>query len=127
MEIFVYGTLKRGHSNNRFLENANYVGDFHTEPKYHLVDMGYFPAIIEGGKGKIHGEVWKINDKILKNLDYLESEGLLYDRKIINVKDNSSYKKVFAYILNDKHREYDFLSEGDLHWDGKINKKIVGK
>ena len=36
--------------------------------------------LLEDKGGKVHGEIYKIDDNTLANLDMLESEGNLYNR-----------------------------------------------
>lgn len=71
--VFVYGTLKQGHGNNRLLSRSKFVGKAVTsEPKFKLVDGG-FPYLLDTGSGKkVVGEVYEIGPFILRDLDTLE-------------------------------------------------------
>ena len=74
MLIFVYGTLKRGHSNHGYLRGQTFIDLATTEPRYRLYDLGGYPGmILNTSHGtSIHGEVWEIDDACLKQLDELE-------------------------------------------------------
>jgi hypothetical protein len=57
MLLFVYGTLRRDAANHRELRDATFIGRARTQPKYELVDMGGYPALLEGGADAVVGEV----------------------------------------------------------------------
>lgn len=83
--IFVYGTLKRGYSNHRLLEGAHFLGDAYTVDTFKMIHVGY-PVILPDDDGDpVNGEVFDVNTETLINLDALENEGVMYDRKLINV------------------------------------------
>jgi len=84
MNIFVYGTLKRGHRNNRLLATSTFVGEAVTAPYWRLGTCGSFP-ILQRGKGHVYGEVFKVNRTTLRRLDQLEGEGEMYLRHRIYV------------------------------------------
>lgn len=82
MKVFVYGTLKRGFGLNGYLSKSKFLGecvingfDMHT--------LRHFPAITQG-KGKVHGEVYEVDEETLKLLDYIEGVPTLYIREEIN-------------------------------------------
>jgi gamma-glutamylcyclotransferase (GGCT)/AIG2-like uncharacterized protein YtfP len=128
MHVFVYGTLKRGYSNNRLLEGAKFVGEAFTIGKYARVDAG-FPVVVEGSDEAfaVAGEVYDIKGQpdILKRLDFLEHEGTMYDRKEVVVYLPGKKKRLGAFIYvgcpdfwgdrdhsNDKY----YTSGGKLSW-----------
>ena len=85
--VFVYGTLKRGERNHDLLRTAEFVGPAFTEPRFRLIDCGPYPAMIEHFDEPlvISGEVYRIDDGVLLELDKLEDEGRLYRRKVVEV------------------------------------------
>ncbi|MBK1735860.1 hypothetical protein CKO15_11340 [Halorhodospira abdelmalekii] len=95
--VFVYGTLKRGHSNHHVLARANgrFLMAWATAPEYELIDLGAFPAVREGGGTAIQGEIYKVRD--LAPIDRLEGYPMLYDRKRIETPCGSAW----LYIKND--------------------------
>ena len=85
--VFVYGTLKRGFRNHRFLEKASFVGEAYTVMHYRMLD-GSFPVLRESGPDRmpISGEVYDVDARTLIKLDDLESVATgMYDRIEIGV------------------------------------------
>jgi gamma-glutamylcyclotransferase (GGCT)/AIG2-like uncharacterized protein YtfP len=83
MKVFVYGTLKRGCSNNYHLRNAVFLGEATTVEPFAMVNVG-FPFMIRQTEGAhpVKGELYDIGDdkQTLSDLDRLEGEGRMYDR-----------------------------------------------
>lgn len=71
--VFVYGTLKRGFRNHRFLERATFLGEAYTVARYHMLD-GHFPVLRDTGPGRmqIAGELYDVDERTLVKLDDLE-------------------------------------------------------
>jgi len=78
--IFVYGTLKRGCRNHRFLASQSFVAAAKTQPVYRLVSLGGYPGMVSARMGySVEGEVWDVDADCLRRLDVLEDvEGGLY-------------------------------------------------
>lgn len=79
--IFTYGTLKKGFSNHRLMEelistgDASYVGAYRTTERYPLVCGPYrvpFLLNIPGQGNRVWGEVYLVSEKGLARLDELE-------------------------------------------------------
>lgn len=73
--IFVYGTLKRGLCNHRYLAGQRFLGAAVTEPHYRMYDLGGYPGMIETARDQgvaVVGEVWEVDEAALKKLDWLE-------------------------------------------------------
>lgn len=105
MKCFVYGTLKQGYSNHRLLEQSKFIGEAYTEDTFDMLNSG-FPVLVPNDNGWIvKGEIYEFSDhKTLDNLDALEGEGLMYDRKEIRVRaDNGEPHTVCVYIGNPKY------------------------
>lgn len=72
MYLFVYGTLKRGHSNHALLRGATYIGEARIRG-YSLYRLGGFPGIVvnyENCDAPVYGEVYEVDD--FQDLDALE-------------------------------------------------------
>jgi gamma-glutamylcyclotransferase (GGCT)/AIG2-like uncharacterized protein YtfP len=83
--VFVYGTLKRGIHNHRLLEKSQFIGEAFTVEKFRMYNVG-FPVLRPADDGKsVFGEVYDVDDDTLANLDRLEGEGHMYDRKTVTV------------------------------------------
>jgi gamma-glutamylcyclotransferase (GGCT)/AIG2-like uncharacterized protein YtfP len=83
--VFVYGTLKRGHSNwQRLLQDrSEFLGEaLSISANYAMLDGG-FPKAFECANGHpIFGELFEINVDILRHdLDLLEGHPNWYQRK----------------------------------------------
>lgn len=130
-EVFVYGSLKAGYWNNRLLHHSTFVGQACTSEFMLLVD-GSFPhmlapsqfAGIDGSPGKpsavdivdlagnVYGEVWRVDDATLAELDRLEGCPHFYTREVISVQFSPHNKRpVFAYRAAnvDRFRLRDFI------------------
>jgi len=86
MLLFVYGTLKRGHSNHGYLRSQQFVSMAMTQPRYRLHDLGGYPGMVldERDGISIHGEIWEVDADCLARLDELEDiEGGEYAREPI--------------------------------------------
>lgn len=78
--VFVYGSLMLGEENHAVLRSARWVGPASTEPSYTLSDLGEYPAIIEGGRSSVVGELYEVDEPTLRALDELEDHPELYRR-----------------------------------------------
>jgi gamma-glutamylcyclotransferase (GGCT)/AIG2-like uncharacterized protein YtfP len=81
MLLFVYGTLRRDAANHHELRDAYFLGRARTQARYELVDMGGYPALLEGGDGVVYGELYEIDDALRETLDAFEDVPELYQRK----------------------------------------------
>ncbi len=72
--IFVYGTLMRGEVNHGWLgrARARFVGEAETAARYTLVDLGPYPALVEGGGTCVRGELHELDTAALPELDAFE-------------------------------------------------------
>jgi gamma-glutamylaminecyclotransferase len=113
-QIWVYGTLRSGNGNNRIMFNgggkAELLGVATTRDKFHLFDGG-FPRLarrpnghsntLNKFKGRVRGEVWKVDDKAFANCDQLEGHPTFYRREIIRVEydANKHETMAWAYVI----------------------------
>jgi gamma-glutamylcyclotransferase (GGCT)/AIG2-like uncharacterized protein YtfP len=89
--LFVYGTLKRGRENHRWLSGQRFIAEARTAPVYRLFDLGGYPGMIRDENGlSIEGEIWDVDADGMKNLDILEDlEGGEYKRVLIDLHDGT--------------------------------------
>ena len=101
--IFVYGTLKRNFvatGLNRFPE-AKYVAEAITkDASYSLHDLGNFPATLIEGDNHIKGEIWSVNDEIMKYLDRYEGYPSLFDRTQIETSQGKAWMYYMRSVLD---------------------------
>lgn len=85
-KLFVYGSLKRGFKQHeRHMKTARFIASTKTaQPAFNLVavldsnvDFPY-PGMMEDGDFHVKGELYEIDDALLKRLDEYEGEG--YER-----------------------------------------------
>ena len=95
MKLFVYGTLRRGERAHRLLGGAPLVAHGRTEPRFRLVDMGGYPALVEGGATAVAGEIYDVADARVPELDRFEEVPELYQRVLLPIGDYVAW----AYVL----------------------------
>lgn len=92
--IFVYGTLKKGQPNyHRLFDSTNGKAEFLasalTADKYPLVIAGQhnipFLLNIPGRGRRVHGEIYRVDDKMLRFLDDFEGVPAMYQRTPVRV------------------------------------------
>ncbi len=99
--VFVYGTLRQGGSNNRFLANAELVDYCLTVDLFSLyVDrLSGLPYVVEGGLSRVVGEVYRVPSALLWGpLDELEEHPDVYRRKLVPVVANGVEYAAWMYI-----------------------------
>ena len=120
--VFVYGTLKRG-NRRRGLDqfgDAEFIGAAETtDTQYNLWCLGAFPAISMNGDNKIKGEVWRVSDAVMDQLDIIEGYPDFYNRRIVDTTHGSAW----AYYLQSEDikqfRVYRQIQGADaLEWTG---------
>jgi len=83
--VFVYGTLKQGYGNHNFLENSEFVGNAYTFDKYSLY-IDNIPFVVNVPVSHIQGELYRVDQKTLSEVDRLEGHPYFYKRKRVNIK-----------------------------------------
>ena len=111
VQVFVYGTLLAGEPNHRLLAGAELIGEFETEPRFDLISMGVFPAMVVGGETAVKGEVYEVDEQTLAMLDRLEGHPRFYRRQPIRLVDG---REVIMYLLDvDQAYGYPHIPSGD--------------
>lgn len=100
INLFVYGTLKRRQRNHRLLAGQEFVGPARTLPGYRLYDSGSYPCLVEDAKNGVAvvGEIWRVDEACLPQLDRLEGAPALFRRAPIAASDFP--EPLFAYLFN---------------------------
>ncbi len=115
--VFVYGTLKQGFHNHDILKDSDYLGRGLTRlSKWELRNSpgGSFPIMMDVGvsaafNAKISGEVYAVPIRSMLDLDDLEMNGRMYERKLVWVSlkdqiykthkgDKNPNLQVWAYV-----------------------------
>lgn len=92
--FFVYGSLKRGYWNNRWLGDAEFVTEAISYKEFLMVAQGVpfilgeeqLPEQYHRFLAPVEGEVWKGDEETMKQLDLLESNGVMYDRFLMETR-----------------------------------------
>lgn len=118
-KVFVYGTLMRGQINHKcYLSNSEYIGTGEISG-YALYAVSYFPGVIPEVGEKVKGEIFRVDNDILRSLDCLEAEGNLYLRKMIEIQTDSEIINAYIYIWNRSVNHTRKLSYGEQPWKGE--------
>lgn len=97
--VAVYGTLKRGHGNNRILEASVLIGIGRTSPEYRMYVSG-IPYVSRDPEGyPIHVEVYDVDDATLSRLDRLEGHPEFYRRELCAVHTPEGDSKAWMYLV----------------------------
>ena len=108
-QVFVYGTLKRGCYNHSWLQSAK--GYPAIAKQIELYAGPHYPFAMRG-RGQARGEVYEVNEAILKKLDDLEGHPHYYHRELTSVIVDSKAIEAWIY-LNDKAYSYPRIANGD--------------
>lgn len=88
--LYVYGTLKKGHYfHNEYLgeDKSKYLGPVTAGLDYSLYIDGLPHLVIEKTDKPVKGELYEVDDDVLKRIDDLEGHPNVYFREIIEVFD----------------------------------------
>jgi gamma-glutamylcyclotransferase (GGCT)/AIG2-like uncharacterized protein YtfP len=84
--IFVYGTLRSGHSNHNLLKDARNYGVGITVNKYAMYLISGYPYVNScEPRYPITGELFGVDDRTLSVLDKLEGHPRYYERKEVSI------------------------------------------
>ena len=99
LNVFIYGSLKKGQSNHYVIKNKlKFICKIKSKEKYALIDLGEYPGLIKIPKYQIEGELYQISPDQIKMLDDFEREGELYERETILLSNNTSALTYFYKI-----------------------------
>ena len=78
INLFVYDSFVKGKVNNTLLGDSEYLGAVSLS-SFDSFDMGSFISVLPGS-GVIHGEVYRVSSKTLKQIDRYQGYGKLFKR-----------------------------------------------
>jgi gamma-glutamylaminecyclotransferase len=109
--LFAYGTLLPGEREHALLASAELLGQATTEPRFQLVDLGLYAALIADGKVAVHGELYAVSLETRRAIDIARQVPILFQRCAIRLADGSEAE---AYMMNaDPVRGKRRLAHGD--------------
>ena len=114
LRVAVYGSLKREQYNHVLLKDAKFLcqEEFKFEGLRMVPYTEVFPACVLSGDNKAYpflGEVYEIDESILRNLDMLEGYPNFYDRVIVP----TVFGEAWLYYLKKESNKETIYS-----WDG---------
>jgi len=86
--VFVYGSLRQGHGNHVLLEQdgAEYVSTHRVRLPFFMISLGGFPGLIKDDSGHyITGEIYRVDEHVMSDLDRLEGFPSFYNREQIEI------------------------------------------
>lgn len=109
--LFTYGTMMTGNRNRDRIKDGKYEGVAYTPARYTLWCLGYAPGAVMRGKTAVHGEVYWIDDDLLRTVDGCEGTPWKYKRQQIDVivvtKKGERRMRAWIYVLLDEWADYD--------------------
>ena len=85
IHLFAYGSLREGERDHGLLQPAQRLGIVTTAPRYRLVDLGVYPALIARGTFSVVGELYAIDRELRRQLDVLKECPILFQRESIEL------------------------------------------
>lgn len=97
-KVFAYGSLLPGERDEAVLKSAVHLGQATTVPRYRLVDLGAYPALITTGHHAIVGELFEVDVETLRTADRVKELGRLFSREMIELDDGRTAE---AYTMSE--------------------------
>ncbi len=121
--LFVYGTLMKGQGAHERLNDATLIGNAILRD-FELIDLGSFPGIRPRVGGSVVGELYEVDDELIKNIDMYEGEGTLYDREPVRVCIyDGKYSDEFPAVLEHSYRSYAYIYKEQSEHHEKLDCK----
>ena len=102
INLFIYGSLKRGFINDNILTKAKYISKAVTVRKFAMYksNNGDYPYLIKNKPlTNIRGELYVVKRKdILARIDAFEDSPEYYTREAINIETRSDKKRAYTYF-----------------------------
>lgn len=119
--VFIYGSHLRGETNHALIGHARFLAEVRTSRAYELVDMGGFPALVNGtDRSTVVGEVYGVDPSTLLMMDEQEDHPVFYRRQRIEIDLTGEAtgvlqgREVVAYVLPEKKAaNYPRIASGD--------------
>ena len=97
--VFVYGTLRSGHSNHHLLQGAHNYGSGNTFENYSMYLISGYPYVTSfEPRYPIIGELFEIDSATLSVLDRMEGHPRYYERRKIQVIVGESQYTAWMYF-----------------------------
>ncbi len=112
LPLFVYGTLRQGFSRHTLLQHCPYVGSAFTRMTgwvlYRTATQNSYPVLLPAlteQPGAVYGEVYLVSPDVVRELDFVESNGIQYHREYRTIQihgrgDDARTMAAYMYIGN---------------------------
>ncbi|KAB2338039.1 gamma-glutamylcyclotransferase [Cytobacillus depressus] len=116
--VFVYGTLRRNERNHHLLDEATIIAE-QAWTTGSLFDTGNgYPAMLQNKEGRVYGELYKINDKQMGDLDHLEGyfgkgQDNLYERITQKIFTDQGEYEANVYVMDIVEKNNIKIRRGD--------------
>ncbi len=118
-DIFIYGTLLRGGSAHHLMQGAPYLASGKIKGK--IIHVDQYPGLIQGDFGWVKGEIFRVNDTLLQELDRYEGcfeyppHYLRLEIEVLLEKGEMKRAQVYVFQLSEPCHE--IIAGGDwLEW-----------
>jgi gamma-glutamylcyclotransferase (GGCT)/AIG2-like uncharacterized protein YtfP len=116
VRLFVYGKSLASEPEHGLLQGARCLGAVKTQPRYTLVDLGVYPALLETGATSVVGELYLVTREVRFTLDVKHECPALFQRTLVELSDGA---QVEAYVMREEQvRGRRRIKNGD--WCGRF-------
>lgn len=112
--LFVYGTFRKGCSDEKLIAGAETLGTAETVEQYALCLINKKPVVTKRPMSTIKGEVYSLTDEMLTKVDRLEKHPHINKRELVPVKLNDgNVVEALLYFHMQPLRDSVFIESGD--------------
>lgn len=99
VRLFVYGLLLQGEREHALLEGAPLLGEALTAPEHTLVDLDFYPVLLETGATAVQGELYGVSRHLRFKLDVHHQCPALFRRTSVQLADGT---RAETYVMDDE-------------------------
>lgn len=99
LRLFVYDSLLAGERDHALLDGATFLAAMRTAPRYTLVELGPYGALILGGATSVAGELYAVDRQLRFRLDLKKQCPALFQRVSIALADGTDAE---SYAMTDE-------------------------
>lgn len=107
--IFVYGSLRRHEAMHAYLAGSRFLGFARTLPRFTMLNLGAYPAVVSGGHTAVTGEVYHVKQGLLAQLDRYED----YPREFRRILIPTRFGRAWIYLFRGRRADRRRVRSGD--------------